>query len=297
MLMLRANRGLMLQVRHLAVSPESLHMTITQRDKAIRFRTLHEQPGIFILPNPWDAGSSRVLARLGFHALATSSYASSGVHGRRDGGLSMTETLDHVRAIVEATDLPVSGDLGDHFTDDVEGVAQVIQRAAEAGLVGCSIEDGRTGTQQLLMDIERATERVAAAVEAARALPFPFTLTARAENFIHPSPNLDDTIRRLVAYERAGADVLFAPGLPNLEAVAAVCAAVTRPVNFMAGTKGRTFSVAELAGVGVKRVSVGASLFRAAMGAMIDAARELRDFGTSTYAERCISSAEWYELL
>lgn len=209
----------------------------------------------------------------------------------------MTETLSHARAIAEAVDLPVSGDLGDHFTDDVEGVARVIQLAAEAGLVGCSIEDGQTGTQQPLIDIGLATERVAAAVEAARALPFPFTLTARAENFIHPNPRLEDTIRRLVAYERAGADVLFAPGLPNLEAVAAVCAAVTKPVNFMAGTKGRTFTVAELAAVGVRRISLGASLFRAAMTAMLAAARELRDFGTFTYAERCLSSAEWYELL
>ncbi|HMA92524.1 MAG TPA: isocitrate lyase/phosphoenolpyruvate mutase family protein [Polyangiaceae bacterium] len=272
-------------------------MATTQRDKAIRFRALHEQPGIFVLPNPWDAGSSRALASLGFQALATSSFASSGAQGRRDGGLTMTETLNHVKAIVEATDLPVSGDLGDHFSDDVEGVAQIIRLAAEAGLVGCSIEDGRTGTQQPLLEIGLATERVASAVEVARALPFPFTLTARAENFTHPNPSLEDTIKRLVAYERAGADVLFAPALPNLEAVAAVCGAVTKPVNFMAGTKGRTFTLAELAVAGVKRVSLGASLFRAAMTAMIDAARELRELGTSTYAERCISGAEWYALL
>jgi 2-methylisocitrate lyase-like PEP mutase family enzyme len=272
-------------------------MATNQRDKAVRFRSLHEDPGVFVIPNPWDAGSARVLASLGFQALATSSFASAGVHGRCDGELTQIQVLAHIRSIVTATELPVSGDLGDHFSEDLSRVAQTIQRAAEAGLVGCSIEDGKTGSQKPLIDLGLAEERVAAAVEAARALPFPFILTARAENFVHPNPDLDDTIRRLTAYEKAGADVLFAPGLPNLAALREVCAAVKRPVNYMAGTKGRSFTVAEVAAAGAKRYSLGASLFRAAMTAMVEAAREIREQGTSTFAERCMTGADWYALL
>ncbi len=269
----------------------------SQEEKAARFRSLHVGPGVFVIPNPWDAGSARVLGSLGFQALATSSSASASVCGRRDGELARSETLACIRAIVAATDLPVSGDLGDHFCGDLSGVAETIQLAAEAGLVGCSIEDSKTGSQQSVFELGLATERVAVAVEVARSLPFPFTLTARAENFIRPNPSLDDTIKRLVAYEKAGADVLFAPGLPSLDAVREVCAAVTRPVNFMAGIKGKSFTLAELAAAGVKRISLGSSLFRAAMTSMVDAAREIRDHGTFDYTDRCLSAPDWYALL
>ena len=213
-------------------------MTVTQGDKAARFRELHASPRAFVIPNPWDAGSARILAGLGFVALATSSGASAGVLGRRDGRVTQAEALAHAKAIVEATDLPVSGDLEKGFGDSPEAAAETVRLAAGVGLVGCSIEDATGDAARPLYDVGQATERVAAAVEAARGLAFPFVLTARSENFLRGNPNLEDTIRRLQAFERAGADVLFAPGLPDLAAVRAVCAAVSRPVNFMAGIKG-----------------------------------------------------------
>src|SRR5712664_1405500 len=202
-----------------------------QNDKAKRFRALHQGPRAFVIPNPWDAGSARVLAGLGFEALATSSGASAGVLGRRDGAVTREEALAHARAIVNATDLPVSADLEKGFGDAPAAAAETIRLAAEVGLVGGSIEDASGDKDKPLYDLSLAAERVAAAVQAARSLPFPFTLTARAENYLRGNPNLDDTIKRLRAFEAAGADVLMAPGLPDLGAVRTVCAALSRPFN------------------------------------------------------------------
>jgi len=267
-------------------------MTATQADKAARFKALHEGPGAFLIPNPWDAGSARVLAALGFQALATSSGASAGVLGRRDGRVTRDEALAHARAIVEATDLPVSADLEKGFGDAPSVAAETIRLAAGVGLVGGSIEDATGDKAKPLYDIGHATERVAAAVEAARALPFPFMLSARAENFLRGNPDLDDTIRRLRAFERAGADVLFAPGLPDLASVRAVCAAVSKPFNFMAGIKGKTFTVRELEAAGVRRISVATSLYRAAVSGLVEAAREIKDQGTFGYLERTLTTPE-----
>jgi 2-methylisocitrate lyase-like PEP mutase family enzyme len=267
-------------------------MTASQNERAERFRALHEQPGAFIIANPWDAGSARILAGLGFPALATSSGASAGTLGRRDGKVAREEALAHARAIVMATDLPVSADLEKGFGDSPQAAADTIRLAAETGLVGGSIEDASGNKDKPLYDLRHAVERVAAAVQAARALPFPFTLTARTENFLRGNPDLDDTIERLQAFEKAGADVLMAPGLPDLAAVRAVCAAVSKPVNFMAGIKGKSFSVAELQAAGVKRISLATSLYRAAMTGLLEAAREVKDQGTFGYLDRTISTPE-----
>jgi 2-methylisocitrate lyase-like PEP mutase family enzyme len=258
-------------------------MAVTQQDKAEQFRALH-RGGCFVIPNPWDAGSARALAGLGFSALATSSGAAAGVLGRRDGELTRDEALAHARAIVQATDLPVAADLENGFGDAPADAALSIRLAGECGLVGASIEDARNDRR--LYDFGHAVERVAAAAEAARALPFPFALTARAENFLRGKPDLDDTIARLSAFERAGADVLFAPALPDLAAVRAVCAAVNKPVNYMIGMKGGTFTVAELRAAGVRRISLATSLYRAAMAGMLQAAREVREQGSFGYVER-----------
>jgi 2-methylisocitrate lyase-like PEP mutase family enzyme len=267
-------------------------MAMSQRDKAERFRALHERSSAFVIPNPWDAGSARVLAGLGFQALATSSGACAGTLGRRDGRVTRAEALAHARAIVAATELPVSADLEKGFGDAPAAAAETIRLAAEAGLVGGSIEDATGDPARPLFDAGHATERVAAAAAAARALPFPFTLTARAENFLRGNPRLDDTIARLQAFERAGADVLFAPGLPDLAAVRAVCAAVSKPVNFMVGIKGRSFTVAELEAAGVRRISLATSLYRAAMTGLYAAAQEVRNEGTFDYLERALPTPE-----
>jgi len=267
-------------------------MTASQSDKAARFRALHQAPGAFVIPNPWDAGSARILAGLGFQALATSSGAAAGVLGRRDGTVTREEALAHARAIVTATDLPVSADLEKGFGDAPEAAAETIRLAAGMGLVGGSIEDATGDEHKPLYDIGHAIERVLAAVQAAHALAFPFTLTARAENFLRGKPDLDDTIRRLQAFEKAGADVLFAPGLPDLAAVRAVCAAVSRPVNFMVGIRGKSFTVAELATAGVKRISLATSLYRAATSGLLDAAREVKEKGTFGYLDRSLTTPE-----
>jgi 2-methylisocitrate lyase-like PEP mutase family enzyme len=272
-------------------------MTARQSDKAARFRELHRAAGTFVIPNPWDAGSARLLAGLGFQALATSSGACAGTLGRRDGRVTRDEALAHARAIVEATDLPVSADLERGFGDAPAAAAESIRLAAGVGLVGGSIEDATGNPAKPLYDLGHATERVAAAAEAARALAFPFTLTARAENFLRGKPDLDDTIRRLQAFERAGADVLFAPGLPDLEAVRATCAAVSRPVNFMVGIKGKSFTVAALAAAGVKRISLATSLYRAAMSGLLGAAREVGEAGTFGYLDRSMTTPELNGLL
>ena len=272
-------------------------MSVTQNDKADRFRALHDGPGAFVIPNPWDVGSARTLAGLGFQALATSSAASACALGRRDHGLTRDEALAHARSIVDATDLPVSADLEKGFGDAPEVVAETILLAAEAGLVGCAIEDATGNPDSPLYGDGLAVERIAAAAQAARALPFPFMLTARAHNLLFAAPSLEDTISRLRAFEKAGADVLFAPGLADLAAVRAVCAAVSKPVNFMVGIKGKSFSVGELAAAGVRRISLATSLFRAAMTGLLDAAREVKDTGQFGFLDRCVTTAELNKIM
>ena len=267
-------------------------MAATQHDKALRFRELHQRPDAFLIPNPWDAGSARLLAGLGYEAFATSSAASAGVLGRCDGRMTREESLANARIIIEATDLPVAADLENGFGDSPAAAAETIVLAAGIGLVGGSIEDARADREKPIYDLVLATERVAAAVQAARTLSFPFMLAARAENFVRGNPNLEDTIKRLVAYEKAGADVLFAPGLPDLGAVRAVCSAVSKPVNFAVGGRGKSFTVAELVEAGVKRISFAASFYRAAMTGLLDAATEARNKGTFSFVDRALLTAE-----
>src|SRR5918992_2164260 len=251
-------------------------------DKAAQFQALHKS--CFVIANAWDAGSARVLAGLGFQALATSSGAHAGTLGRRDGQVTREEALEHARAIVEATDLPVSADFENCFADDPARAAETVRLAAEVGLAGCSIEDA---TRDKVYDFEHAVERVAAAARKSR-----LVLTARAENFVRGRPDLEDTIKRLQAFEKAGADVLMAPGLPDLESVRKVCAALSKPFNFMAGIKGKSFSVAQLEAAGVRRVSLATSLWRAAMSDLINAAREVREKGTFGYLDRSLATPE-----
>jgi len=272
-------------------------MSITQSEKAARFRALHDGSGAFVIPNPWDVGSARILAGLGFQALATSSAASAAAIGRRDGGLTRDEALAHARLIVDATDLPVSADLEKGFGDTPEVVTETVRLAAGVGVVGCTIEDSTGNQDQPLYDVHLAVERVAAAAQAARTLKFPFILAARAHNLLYANPSLDDTISRLQAFEKAGADVLFAPGLSDLAAVRAVCTAVSKPVNFMVGIKGKSFSVTELAGAGVRRISLATSLYRTAMTGFLDAIREVKDTGQFDFLDRCVTTAELIKLM
>lgn len=268
-----------------------------QFDKAARFRALHQRPGVFVLPNPWDVGSALVLAGLGFEALATSSAASAAAVGKRDGGFTREEALAHARLIVAATGLPVSADLEKGFGDSPEDVAETVRQAAEAGLAGCTIEDATGNPDAPLYDEGLAVERIAAGAEVARRLPFPFMLTARAHSLQFPGGSVDAAIRRLQAFEIAGADVLFAPGLPDIESVRTVCSAVSKPFNFMAGIKGKTFPVAELAEAGVKRISLATSLYRAAMAGFLEAAREVHDSGSFGFLERSVTTAELQKLM
>ncbi|MGJ5819796.1 isocitrate lyase/PEP mutase family protein [Paludibaculum fermentans] len=267
-------------------------MSEALREKAIQFRALHEGPGAFVIPNPWDAGSARLLAGLGFPALATSSAACAVGLGRRDGGITRDEALAHAALIAAATDLPVSADLENGFGDAPEVVAETIRRAAEAGVAGCTIEDttGRAGAP--LYEFSLAVERVAAAVEAARGLDFPFVLTTRTHNLLFAEPKLEETLRRLQAFEAAGADVLFAPGLPDLAAVRTVCSALSKPFNFMVGIPGQSFSVEELAAAGVKRISLATSLWRAAMTALIETASAVRATGQFGFVDEVASTGE-----
>jgi 2-methylisocitrate lyase-like PEP mutase family enzyme len=274
-------------------------MSSSQAEKATRFQALHAGPGTFVIPNPWDAGSARILAALGFQALATTSAGFAFTLGRRDGeGLvSRDEMLAHCRTIVEATDLPVSADLENCFGDDPATVAETIRRAAAAGLVGGSVEDATGDSTRPIYDFGHAVERVAAAVEAARSLPFPFTLVARAENYLHGRPDLDDTLRRLQAFAAAGADVLYAPCL-GLDAIRTVCAAVApKPVNALAARKGDGLTVENLAAAGVRRISVGSALNRAAFGAFLRAAREIQEKGTFSFGDDTIPFAEISEFM
>jgi 2-methylisocitrate lyase-like PEP mutase family enzyme len=261
---------------------------MTQNEKAARFVELHAGPGAFVIPNPWDAGSARILAGLGFRALATSSAASAYTVGLKDGELTRDQALAHARQMVAAADLPVSADLEKGFGDDPETVAETIRLAAGAGLVGCTIEDSTGNRAAPLYPLSLAVERIAAAAEAAHKLPFPFLLTARAHNFLYTAPSLDDTIRRLQAFEKAGAGVLFAPGLPDLAAVRTVCQSISKPFNFMVGIKGKSFSVAELAAAGVRRISLATSLYRAAMAGLLEAASEVKEHGTFQFLDRSI---------
>lgn len=262
-----------------------------QYERALVFRELHAGEEAFVIPNPWDAGSARVLTQAGFPALATTSGGLAFMLGLQDGAnlIGRDDTLSNARAVVEATHLPVSADLENGFADDPAGVAETIRLAAEAGVVGGSIEDATGRADDPIYPFDAAVERVAAAVEAARALSFPFTLTARAENFLYGRPDLDDTIRRLQAYEVAGADVLFAPGLPDLDAIRAVCGAVERPVNVLAGA---TLSVRALQECGVRRISLGSALPRAALTSVLRAAAEIRRDGTFTFAAGALPYGE-----
>jgi 2-methylisocitrate lyase-like PEP mutase family enzyme len=271
-------------------------MHTPQSEKAARFRALHDGP-IFVIPNPWDVPSARLLAGLGFQALATSSAASAATFAKRDGGVTRDEALAHARVIVGATELPVSADLEKGFGDAPEIVAETIQRAAEAGLVGCTIEDSTGNPERPLYDFNLAVERISAAAQAARKLPFPFMLTARAHNFLHTAPSLEDTINRLQAFEKAGANVLFAPGLPDLAAVRTVCHSLSKPFNFMVAIKGKSFSVPELAAAGVKRISLATSLYRAAFTGLLDAAREVKDKGEFGFLDRSAATADLNKIM
>ena len=253
----------------------------SQREKAARFLELHRPGDPLLLPNPWDQGSARLLASLGFQALATTSSGFAATLGRLDGSVSRDEALDHAAAVVAATELPVSADLENCFADDPAGVARTVTLAVEAGLAGCSVEDFTGGEDEPIYDIGLAAERVAAAAEAAHAGPVRLVLTARAENYLNGRPDLADTIARLQAYQAAGADVLYAPGLTRLVDIRQVVAEVDRPVNALASAGAPP--VGELAGAGVSRVSVGGAVAFAARGALADAATELRDKGTYGY--------------
>jgi 2-methylisocitrate lyase-like PEP mutase family enzyme len=272
-------------------------MSATQEEKATRFHALHDGPGVFVIPNPWDIGSARILAGLGFQALATSSAASASAIGRRDHGLTRDESLSHSRLIVDATDLPVSADLERGFGDAPEVVAETIRLAADMGLVGCTIEDATGNPDSPFYDFGLAVERIAAAAEAARALPFPFMLTARTHNLLFDNPSLDETIRRLQAFEKAGAHVLFAPGLPDLTAVRSVCAAVSKPFNFMVGIKGKSFSVSALAASGVRGISLATSLYRAAMTGFLEAVYQVKDKGEFGFLDESVTTPELNKLM
>ena len=270
--------------------------TAVQAEAVATFRALHARPGAFVIPNPWDVGSARLLAGLGFEALATTSAGHAWSLGRPDGGVTREEAMAHCRDIAAATPLPVNADLENCFADDPAGVAHTITLAGATGLAGASIEDarGHTGGQggNPIYDFELAVARVRAGVAANRALPVPMLITARAENFLHGRRDLADTIKRLQAFEAAGADVLYAPGLSTLDEVRAVTAAVGRPVNVLMSGFNARLTVAELTAAGVKRISVGGALARAALGGLLRAAAEIREHGTFTYVETAATVPE-----
>jgi 2-methylisocitrate lyase-like PEP mutase family enzyme len=263
-----------------------------QQQRAEAFRALHQRDGAFVLPNPWDAGTARLLAHLGFAALATTSAGYAFSLGQRDNTVGRDKMLAHIAALAQATELPLSADLENGFGDAPEVVAETIRLGARAGLVGGSIEDASGRPDDPIYDRALAAERIRAAAEAARALPFPFTLTARAENLLNGRPDLKDTIERLQAYQEAGADVLYAPGLARRDHIATVVREVDRPVNVLAAVPGFRSSVAELSRIGVKRVSLGSALTRAALGGFLRAARELLERGTFDFLEQAADSRE-----
>lgn len=262
---------------------------VTQTEKAAQFLALHRDRSPLLLPNPWDQGSARLLASLGFEALATTSSGFAATLGRLDGSVTREEAIAHAASIVAATELPVSADLENGFADEPVGVAHTVRMAVEAGLVGCSVEDFTRSADAPIYDIGLAKERITAAAGIAHAGSVHFVLTARAENYVHGRNDLPDTIGRLQAYQEAGADVLFAPGLTDLEEIRQLVASVDRPVNVLALPGGPT--IAELASVGVRRVSVGGAFAYAAFGALVEAAQELRDRGTYDFWERALTGA------
>lgn len=266
----------------------------TQADKGTTFRALHAGPTPFIMPNPWDAGTARLLAWLGFPALATTSAGHAFASGHPDGAVSREAVVAHVGAIAAATPLPVSADLENGFGDDPKTVVETLRLVVEAGAVGGSIEDARRDGS--IYDVGDAVARLEAAAAYVRTLPFPFTLTGRAENFLHGRPDLADTIARLEAYQAAGADVLYAPGLSRREDIAAVIAAVDRPVNVLLGLAGNPLTLADAAALGVRRVSVGSVLSRAAFGAVRRAAEEMRRGGTFRFADEAMPYRELNDL-
>ena len=268
----------------------------TREQKLEVFRSLHSRPGLFLIPNPWDAGSARILTSLGFEALATTSagYAFSTGHPDYDALVTRDGMLENARLIVEATDLPVSADMQDGFGSDPEACAETIRLATEAGLAGGSIEDASGDPDNPIYELDHAVTRIQAAVEAAK--KHGFVLTARAENYLHGRADFIDTLKRLKAYAEAGADVVYAPGLPDIESVRTVCSSVDKPVNVLMGLKGATYTVSEIEAAGAKRISVGGSLARAAYGEFLRAAREIKDSGTFTYAARAVSHAELQKL-
>jgi len=262
---------------------------LTQAEKGNIFRALHQRQSAFIIPNPWDVGTARLLAHLGFEALATTSAGYAFSVGRQDGSIQRDESIAHVAAIVSATDLPVSADLENGFGDAPEIVAGTIRLAAAAGAAGGSIEDRSRDSTHPIYAHEHAVERVLAAAEAVRDLPFPFTLTARAENYLAGQPDLKATIKRLQAYQEAGADVLYAPGLKTKDEIIAVVSSLDRPVNILMGLQGVQLSLKVLSEIGVRRVSVGSALSRAALGAFLRAAREMLEQGTFAFADEAVS--------
>ncbi len=266
----------------------------TPLEKAAAFRALHERPGAFVIPNPWDAGTARLLASLGFEALATTSLGLANSLGRVDGtnGVSRAQVIENCRVIAAATDLPVNADLENGYADEPRAAAEIIRLAAAAGISGGSIEDATGDPARPIYDFDLAVERVQAAVEVARALPVPFLLTARAENLLHGRPDLDDTIRRLQAFEKAGADVLYAPGVRDLATIRTVVSAVSKPVNVVMSAADPDLTVAQLAGVGVKRISVGGALSRLALAAFMKGAREMAERGGFTWMRDTAPSKE-----
>ena len=264
----------------------------TQSEKGRFFRALHQRDAAFIIPNPWDIGTARILAHLGFEALATTSAGYAFSVGQLDNSVDRDRMMKHISEIASATDLPVSTDLQNGWGDDPETCAETIRLAAQAGAVGGSIEDATGRNDDPIYGLQHSADRVRAAAEMVHALPFTFTLTARAENYLHGRPDLKDTIARLQAFQEAGADVLYAPGLATKEDIAAVVSSVDRPVNVVMGLQGVQLSLAELSAMGVKRVSVGSTLSRTALGAFLRAAREMRDHGTFTFADDAATMRE-----
>jgi 2-methylisocitrate lyase-like PEP mutase family enzyme len=268
----------------------------TQSEKARAFRALHQRDKAFIIPNPWDIGTARLLAHMGFEALATTSAGYAFSAGKPDHGVTRDDMIEHVASIAAAIELPVSGDLENGYGDSPEEAAQTVLLTAAAGLVGCSIEDATGRADDPIYELAFAAERVRAAAEAARSLSFPFMFTARAENYLHGRLDLADTIKRLQAYQDAGADVLYAPGLTRKEDIAAVVRSVDRPVNVLAGLGDPPLDLAALSSLGVRRISVGGSLCRAALGAFLRAAHEMRDYGTVTFIKDAASGRDLNEI-
>jgi 2-methylisocitrate lyase-like PEP mutase family enzyme len=267
----------------------------TQSEKAAIFQALHERKRPFVIGNPWDAGSARILTSLKYEALSTTSAGLAFSLGRKDGtaAVSRAEALANARSIVEATNLPVAADLENGYGHKPEDAAETVRLAAEVGLVGGSIEDATGDQADPIYEFEHAVERIAAAAEAAKALPFPFMLVARAENYLHGRPDLDDTIRRLQAFEKAGAPVLYAPGLTQPKDIQTICASVTKPVNVLMGLKGAPrLTVTELGELGVRRISIGSGFSRAALTAFLHAAREVVEDGTFVFAEESLNISD-----